>query len=226
MCFSAKASFIASSLLALIGSFSLKKVKDKSQILFAFIPILFSIQQFSEGLIWVFKNRLPENSYLIKFLSYIFLTFALIIWPIFIPLALLKLEKNLNVKKYLKIILSLGICWSLFFIFIISKEKLIVNLNCSSIYYKIELPYYINYDLLLIFYTLLTIAPFFISKQKVLKIFGLLLSFSCLISYIYWYSFLTSVWCFFAALLSLSVYLIIRWQNLREEYLKVLDKYL
>ncbi len=226
MCFSAKASFIASSLLAIAGTLTLKQVKDKSQIIFASMPILFSIQQFCEAIIWLVNDKFDDTSYLMKFFSYIFLTFALIIWPIVIPLSLMKLEKNLEVKKYLKIILSLGISWSSLFVFILFTEKVTIDTNCSNIYYSVQMPFYFNYNIALIIYCLTTILPFFISKQKVMKLFGILLLISCLVSYFYWNTFLTSVWCYFAALLSISVYAIIRWQNLREEYIKVLSKHL
>lgn len=226
MCFSAKASFITSALLSLIGIFTIKEVKDRSQLLFASIPILFAIQQFSEGLIWHFKDKFSEISYLIKFFSYIFLTFALIIWPIVIPLSLLSLEKNLETKKRLKAILLLGIIWAIAFILILFNENVIVNTELLHIYYKVNIPFDFDYKTALITYCITTIVPFFISKQKSVKIFGLLLLISCLISYYYWYNFLTSVWCFFAALLSTFVYLIIKWNNLRNYYIKALSKHL
>lgn len=226
MCFSAKASFIASSLLALIGTLTIRQVKNRSQRVFASIPSLFATQQFCEGLIWKFKEQFSDTSYLIRFMSYIFLTFALIIWPIVIPLSMLNLESDLKIKKYLKIILCLGISWASFFIFILFKEKLTIDTTCSNIYYKVHMPFYFDYNLALVIYCITTILPFFISKQKSMKIFGLLLLGSCLITYFYWYNFLTSVWCFFASLISVVIYFIIRWQNLREYYLRVLDKYL
>ena len=53
MCFSATASFGASTILMGAGIVTLKMVKDPKQIMFASIPILFSIQQFTEGFVWL-----------------------------------------------------------------------------------------------------------------------------------------------------------------------------
>jgi hypothetical protein len=49
MCFSASASFGAGIVLAVIGVATIKKREQPSQIYFATIPFLFSIQQVSEG---------------------------------------------------------------------------------------------------------------------------------------------------------------------------------
>lgn len=225
MCFSAKASFIASISLGFIGLATLKQVKKKTQLLFALIPLMFSIQQFSEGLIWLLKDNFSTNHILIKSLSYIFLNFALIIWPIVIPLSLYNLEEDKSRRSYLKMLLSLGLSWAILFSVVLLKEQVFVAIECSHIYYNVHVPFYKNYNLALTVYGMTTILPFFISTRKSMKIFGTLLLFSCLISYVCWYNYLTSVWCFFAALLSLSVYVIIKWQNIKENYLTVLNRY-
>ena len=53
MCFSANASFIAGATISAIGVVTLKKVKAPSQIVFASIPLIFGVQQLSEGVLWL-----------------------------------------------------------------------------------------------------------------------------------------------------------------------------
>ena len=55
MCFSASASFIASGGLAALGGVSFVSAKKKDKVL-AVIPIMFSIQQFCEGIQWLYLN--------------------------------------------------------------------------------------------------------------------------------------------------------------------------
>ena len=53
MCFSATASFISGTALCVIGVATLKQTKAPAEIPFALIPLLFGIQQLTEGVIWL-----------------------------------------------------------------------------------------------------------------------------------------------------------------------------
>ena len=59
-------------------------------------------------------------------------------------------------------------------------------------------------------YAFVTIAPLFISSVRRISLFGILILISFFITGILYKEYLTSVWCFFAALISTVVYLIIR----------------
>jgi hypothetical protein len=52
MCFSARASFSAGAVLLGLGALTLKSVKRPRELTFAAIPLLFAIQQLSEGVIF------------------------------------------------------------------------------------------------------------------------------------------------------------------------------
>ena len=53
MCFSASASFGAGIVLTGIGVASIKKSDTRSKSLFASIPLIFGIQQITEGFLWL-----------------------------------------------------------------------------------------------------------------------------------------------------------------------------
>jgi hypothetical protein len=57
-----------------------------------------------------------------------------------------------------------------------------------------------------LFYVISTITPLFISSIKRTNIMGILVLISVVISAIFYKEYLTSVWCFFAALISVVVY--------------------
>src|SRR5580698_3870435 len=87
MCFSASASFGASAVLAVIGVASIKQVQHKSQVVFACIPVFFSLQQFAEGMAWIsFAN--PFNVVMNMYSTYTFLIFSQVVWPLWIPIAM------------------------------------------------------------------------------------------------------------------------------------------
>lgn len=59
-------------------------------------------------------------------------------------------------------------------------------------------------------YLVTSIAPLFISTIKRTYVLGILMSVSCLVTIVFFTQFLTSVWCFFAATMSLVIYWILR----------------
>ena len=60
-----------------------------------------------------------------------------------------------------------------------------------------------------IFYLAATVLPLFVSSIRRMWVFGALISASCAVTALIYSQYLTSVWCFFAALISVSVYLIL-----------------
>ena len=101
MCFSSSASFSTGAILGVAGLLTITKVKNSDQYIFASIPLFFSIQQFSEGLVWL---SLTKSNFAIweSMATNIFLIFAQVVWPIWVPLSIYLLEKD----KFTKIILN------------------------------------------------------------------------------------------------------------------------
>ncbi|MBI2415948.1 MAG: hypothetical protein HYV33_04815 [Candidatus Kerfeldbacteria bacterium] len=85
MCFSATASFVTSGALAITGSATLAKKPTRQLRWLAVIPLLFALQQTIEGLQWL----APKPSVLSTVLGYAFLLFAFLLWPSYLPLAVL-----------------------------------------------------------------------------------------------------------------------------------------
>src|ERR1700688_2504099 len=53
MCFTATASFVASGVLGTIGAATLTQVKHRRELLFASLPVFFSVHQAIEGVVWL-----------------------------------------------------------------------------------------------------------------------------------------------------------------------------
>src|SRR5436190_13225830 len=112
MCFSAGASFGASAVLSLIGSAAIIKARTIPEGLFAGIPLIFSVQQLAEGMLWLsFKNTSLEAGQ--PFFVYTFLVFAMMLWPVWIPFTLRLLEKDSTRKKMMNVLLGIGVLVSL-----------------------------------------------------------------------------------------------------------------
>jgi len=208
MCFSPEASFVGGVIIFSIGVATIKKVHKPSQLVFAYIPIFFGIQQFAEGFLWL---TLPYPEYIVtqKFGTYIFLMIADIIWPIMIPLSVLLMENNKKRKKILWILLFMGVLLSLYYAFCLLFFNVNPQITGYHIKYNSDFP---KSFVMVAFsvYILVTITPLFISSIKRTHLLGVLMSLSCLITAIFFRQYLTSVWCFFAALISVVIFWILR----------------
>ena len=81
MCFSAGASFGAGAILSVVGVASIRKAQSPSKILFASIPLLFAMQQITEGFLWLSVTD-PTYASLEQVTTFGFLFFAQVAWPI------------------------------------------------------------------------------------------------------------------------------------------------
>ncbi len=215
MCFSATASFTAASLLSVIGIASLKSIKTPKYTLIAAIPLLFGIQQFCEGVVWVSLNYGLSETLLYLF-SYSFLFFAYILWPFWIPLSLYFLEIHKQRKNWFMGLVVLGISLSVFLIYTMYMHGITPTIVDQHITYDTN-----SYDnrialIGLLVYFMTTILPFFLISSFMLNIFGILLLLSAAISLYVWSVAFTSTWCFFSAILSSFLYLALSKNNKAE----------
>jgi hypothetical protein len=222
MCFSAGASFASGLLLSGIGVATSRKIKDPSQKLFASIPAFFAIQQFSEGIVWItIRNGGPDR--LLAVSSYLFLLFALVIWPTVIPLSVLRMEDNIKKRKILKPFLFAGIAISLYYMACLLMFKVTPSVNGFHIQYINDFPRSLGLAAFAV-YVLVTIAPLFLSGVRRMYLFGILIFISCLITAVFYKEYLTSVWCFFAAFISGIIYLIITYADVSESLTEIILK--
>lgn len=218
MCFSAGASFAGSAVLAAAGYVSVRKVHKPSWKLFSAIPVLFSLQQFSEGLIWLIL-RSGGYETVLKVSTIFFLIMALIVWPVMIPLSLKRMEVDEKRKKIISILLIIGMLTALYY------AICMLLWNC----YPLIENHHIRYvglwpkslaNIAFALYAAATIIPLFVSGIRRMWIMGLLILFSVIVSGIFFKVYLTSVWCFFAALISLVIIWIIM-EDQKQERSKV-----
>jgi hypothetical protein len=206
MCFSATASFGASTFLAAIGAVTIVKAKTPAQRLFAVIPLIFSVQQLSEGILWLsFKN--PALAEWQPFFTYTFLVFAMMVWPVWVPFTIRLLEKNAQRKKILTVLTGIGVV-------------VFVSVGCILLLYPVQvvhadhhIHYWFNFPpaaqkLLWVFtacYVLATIIAPFVSGMKKMKWLGIIFLATYLFALIFYNDFVVSVWCYLAAVLSVVV---------------------
>lgn len=206
MCFSAVASFGSSVVLTGIGVAAIKKTHHPRQVLFASVPLIFAVQQFAEGILWLALPS-PEHIAIQALATYVFLLFAEIIWPIWVPIAILLLEKNATRKVIQKVLVGVGFLVGVYLAYCLLNFKVEARIEGNHITYFQDYPNpFRGYGV--IAYAQATIAPPFFSHIKRMWLFGLAILISYIISAVYYEHYMLSVWCFFASIISITIYAI------------------
>jgi hypothetical protein len=213
MCFSSGASFAGGIIILAIGVVTATKVHKSSQLVFASIPLFFGIQQITEGFLWLAIPN-PDLINLQKLCTYTFLIMAQVLWPTMIPLSVLAMEVDKKRKKILWVLLGVGLSVSLYYGICILLFKVSPQIVGFHIQYNNGFPNSLS-NTAFIAYLLATIPPLFVSSIKRTHLMGILMFLSCAVTAFFFTQYLTSVWCFFAALISIVVFWIL-WDSKRK----------
>ena len=204
MYFSATASFTASLALSTVGLITLKKADSSSQFIFAGIPLIFGIQQFCEGMLWLALSN-PEYSHLKSFFVYVFITFAQVIWPFWVPLSILLMEKKNTRRKLLYVFSTMGILVSIYLGYCLANYPVNVQTREHHIDYTLNYPSGLASIGVAMYLLAIIFIPFFSSINRMWLVSTVTLI-SFLAAKLIYSQFVISVWCFFAALISVVVW--------------------
>lgn len=211
MCFSAGASFGAGVVLTVIGSASIKKAKAPSQLMFAGIPFIFGLQQITEGFLWLSFNN-ASLQFLQTPATYIFLLIAQIIWPIWVPYSIMKLEPKEKRRVFEKVLVFTGALVSIYLGICLATCHVEASIDGYHITYIQEYPRFTG-QFSGVFYVAATILPPFFSRIRRMWMLGLSILISYIITAVFYSDYIVSVWCFFASVISISIYTIVYSMN-------------
>lgn len=201
MCFSAGASFAASAGLTVVGVATIIKHHKTKDLPLAFIPLIFAIQQAIEGFLWLSLGRGDTSTTML--LTYAFLFFAFLWWPMYSPFAAFLVEPHRSRRRIIVFFCILGalIGSTLYAGFILHPIPAQVAGRCIA--YPIEIPYgtFLTY-----LYVLAAIGSGLFSSRPIIKFFSVFSGAFALISWLAYTMYFTSVWCFFAAVMSLILF--------------------
>ena len=209
MCFSATASFVAGATLSAAGVATLRQVRQRSEIPFAAIPLLFGVQQITEGVIWLtFRHDAPE---LRQTMTYIYSVFSHVWWPIWVPLAIRSFETSRRRKTILMVFQVAGLAVGLYLLYSLIARPITAEVIGRHIVYASPHFYLLP---VMVLYVAATCVSGLFSSHGFVNLFGILAFVAFVASYLVHASALVSIWCFFAAVLSLLVYLHLRYREL------------
>jgi len=209
MCFSANASFGISVALVPVGLYCLKSAASlkKPYWLFALIPLFFAIQQFFEGLVWLAIESGGDAHARLVALGFIF--FSHLFWMIWIPLSCYAVESSVLKRKFYLFLAMLGAVHGLLMYvpLWIHPDWLSAVIAGHSIQYQAILLQedYIPLIGMQILYALIVLVPLLTASDTHIRLFGALIVVSLATTSLYFNYALISVWCFFAAVLSIYI---------------------
>jgi hypothetical protein len=201
MCFSATGSFAISGVLTAVGGASMARNSSAPHRMFAAIPLIFAAQQAAEGIVWLTLNSVNATFHRLAVAT--FLGVALVVWPMWLPFALRLAERNPARRRWLGVLALIGGAVAVYTSVMLVHFQPTAHVAGHSIRYDYatagDTATHAFYPLA---YALPTVIPFFVSTVKMARLIGVLLIFSLAVSVAVQRDALTSVWCFFAAILS------------------------
>jgi len=199
MCFSPIASFAAGSVLSAAGAASIRETKAKKEIPFASIPLLFGVQQLTEGVIWLTFGMPALQSVA----TFVYLLFSHILWPIFIPLAVWYMEPVKWRRLLLVPFVLVGAVVGGYFLYYLFVDSVVPEIINKCIAYSGE---HFYQTFVLSPYSVATCASCLFSSNRFINVFGVLTFLAAILSYRFFQENFVSIWCFFSAILSALIY--------------------
>jgi len=211
MCFSATANFVGSGVLGAVGVVTLTKVKHRRELLFASLPVLFAIHQFTEGFVWLGLDGMLSPT-VTHDMGAAFMLYAQGLLPYLLPLSVLLFEPNGKSRKRMVPFLVIGAATTLYILWALAAYPTEIYVRGNSIVYINPAT---NNTAVAFFYIVATCGSLFFSKIRMMVIFGAAnLVILLLVMEIKRYAF-TSVWCAYAAVASVII-LAFFWRSMEE----------
>jgi hypothetical protein len=211
VCFSATANFVGSGVLGAVGVVTLTKVKHRRELLFASLPTLFAVHQFTEGFVWLGLDGILSRA-VAQDMGAAFMLYAQGFLPFLVPLSVMLFEPDLKSRRRMLPFVVLGLATTLYALWALTAYPFQVYVKGNSIVYTDPGTGNIVMGIL---YIVTTCGSLFMSKIRMMVIFGavnltILVAVLAFKSYAY-----TSLWCAYAAVASVMI-LVYFWRSHKE----------
>ena len=208
MCFSATASFSAAVVLLGVSVLTLRAARRPREFPLAAIPLLFAIQQLVEGVIWLtFRYQAPLLN---AVMTHVYSFFSHVLWPVYVPVAVLLVEPPGWRRTVLAAIAAAGLAVGVYLMYTLVAFTVVARPIGQHIEYVS--PHFYAVAVMVLYLLSTCIGPI-LSTHRMVRVFGVLALLSFATVYYFYATWFISVWCFFAALLSVIVLAHLAWPN-------------
>ncbi len=208
MCFSAVANFTGSGVLGTIGVVTLTRVKHRRELLFASLPTLFAVHQFTEGFVWLGLDGVLSPA-VTNAMAAAFMLYAQGLLPFLLPLSVVLFEPDARSRRRMLPFLALGCLTALYILWALIAYPTQTFIRNNSIVYINPAT---NNTVVAVLYVIATCGSLLFSKVKDMVIFGLAnVAILLIVMAVKRYAF-TSLWCAYAAAASVII-LVYFWKS-------------
>jgi hypothetical protein len=201
VCFSATANFVGSGVLGAVGVVTLTKVKHRRELLFASLPTLFAIHQFTEGFVWLGLDGALSPS-VAHDMGAAFMLYAQGLLPLLSPLSVMLFEPDAKSRRRMLPFVVLGGATTLYILWALTAFPLQLYVKSNSIVYINQAT---NNTAVAALYVIATCGSLFMSGIRMMVVFGAAnLVILLIVLEVKRYAF-TSVWCAYAAVASVII---------------------
>jgi hypothetical protein len=201
MCFSPQADFSAGTAVALVGVQTLRRVPARRELLIGALPLLFGVHQLVEGFVWL-GVRGEVSAGVGGAATQAYLVFAHAALPVLVPVGFLLLEPDRRRAALLWPFVVLGSLLGTYMLWQVTRYPVWAQEQAHCIDYRTHAP---DGWLLPAIYVLVTCGPPLLSSLRYLRWFGVLNLLGAGATALVRTEELTSVWCVYAALVSVLV---------------------
>lgn len=202
MCISAEVNFVASAVIGAVGVATLAHVRHPRDVLFGAMPLLFALHQFTEGFVWLgLDGAISELSR--DNAAFLFLLYAQGILPIAMPLSVLLMEDVPWRRVALAAITALAFVFGAYMIWGVMSFPTSCYAENRSVVYSNPVTETMWTGIL---YILVTCGALVLSGFRVVRWFGVLNLIGLTVVFLMKSYAFSSVWCFYAAVISVLLY--------------------
>jgi hypothetical protein len=206
MCFCATANFAGSAVLGAVGVATLLEVKHRRELLFAAVPTLFALHQFTEGFVWLgLDHMLPAS--VAHDAGAAFVLYARGLLPFLLPLSVLLIEPTRDRRRRMVPFVILGGALMLYILWGLIAAPLQVFLRDHSIVYE---NLFTSSIVVAVLYVIATCGALLFSGYRYLVVLGILNIIGLIVIVLIKAYAFTSLWCAYAAAISVIIYFFFR----------------
>jgi Family of unknown function (DUF6629) len=214
MCFSPEADFVSGVVIGGIGVASLGEVRHAREVPLAVLPMAFAVHQITEGFVWLgLQGHVPRSVGDVAMYAYLFYAWALL--PCFAPLAIYLVEPRRRRQQVMLVLIAIGAVVSAILFAALAGGSVSAHITGHTIDYRGVGD---SGNVVTALYVLATCGSFLLSSQRRIVWFGV--ANVVAVAAIAWQQSagLTSLWCLWAGVVSVLIYLQLRdWRQAEEE---------
>jgi hypothetical protein len=199
--------FASAIFLKVIGNCSLKVCNIRPVPLWLFLPFFLAWQQIFHGIAWLNVSGMMGPSALTEWSKNLYLIFAFMAWPVFIPLSMMLAETHPVRKKILYFLLMAAVVIVCVEAWAVPPLKQPIAVVERSVNYLDEMP------MIKIFFLVCISVPFMISNLPYMWVLGLTLFLAGIITQFVQGELFTLIWAFVAFILGFLFYFVTKENN-------------